>query len=265
MIGNPMSCRGAIAHLALDSTRKLLWNTLNQQPIDWLSITDDQFVLITPHAVAKHDDPCLESACATAFDLVGNIYQTSFFQYLVHVINNETCSITLSNAVVAAPVEAPQPDRSLYCTLIWTQHGDKTLLSHCQTHIEQARQKPEGYRSIVTAPQEEELPARLPLRTSDGETYWIERKDIVYVKANQTYSEVHTTSRTLRLHVLFKDVINQLSPTVVRINRSYAVNPTYVDSLRGDTLHLTTAEKLPVPPRRIKETRNLLTQEMGRF
>ena len=263
----------SLVHRALHLTQLLIWDLFNHQTDKWLNVLDEQFVLVTPHAVVYRTDAArFNAARASIVELLSKSRNLDSLQYHIHVIGRDTCGITVSTTPAGRQPDANSlsPDLSLYCTLIWTQRDQKVLLSHCHVHAEnvppaalRATSKPQALAAAsVRQAAANRHAMRLQMRTADGQTHWIDRNDIVYVKACRQYTELHCTSRTLRLHALFKDVLAQLGTTVVRVHRSYAVSPRFVDSLRGEMLHLTTGEKVPIPSRKIKEIRDLLGQEV---
>ena len=261
-----------LAHRALNSTQLLLWDLLNQQADNWADSLDDQFVLVMPHAVIHRSDTAqFEAARTYIAELLNSLHRLDALQYHIHVISSDTCGVTVSTTPSTRNFEGapPRPDFSLYCTLIWTLHDQKITLSHCHIHAENvpASVYAEPYnRSQISGSARHPMPAktlsRVQIRTADGQTHWVDRADITYVKACRQYTEVHCVARVLRVHLLFREVLAQLGPCVTRVHRSYAINPHFVDSIRGEMLYLTTGDKVPIPSRRIKEIRERLAREM---
>ena len=98
---------------------------------------------------------------------------------------------------------------------------------------------------------------RIPLQANDssGTTHWLSPEDIVYVEANHQYTNVHCRTKNVRLRATFSNVVEQLGDTVMKVHRSYAVNPLYASHLEREILYLTTGDKVPVPSKRVRQVR----------
>jgi hypothetical protein len=106
--------------------------------------------------------------------------------------------------------------------------------------------------------------ARIALRMHDaaGTTHWIVPGTVVFVQAARQYSIVNCVDRSIRMRGSFTSIVQQLTEagiTLLKVHRSYAVNPTFVEYLEGDVLHMTTGELIPIPSRRVDEVRSQLT------
>lgn len=89
---------------------------------------------------------------------------------------------------------------------------------------------------------------------ADGTTHWVSSHSVVYVVAAHQYTDIYCRDRLIHLRASFSDVIKQLSVCVVRVHRSYAVNPLYISHLKGVKLHLTNGVQVPIP---IKQRRRI--------
>ena len=103
-------------------------------------------------------------------------------------------------------------------------------------------------------------PIALQASDTKGTTHWVAPAQIMYVVAAHQYTNVYCVDRTVRMRASLGTVLEQLSGCVVRVHRSYAVNPTYVSHLKGASLYLANGVKIPIPTKRIRETRLMLAQ-----
>ena len=276
----------SLTQQALGSTQQLLMSTTVSDESAWLEAADDQFALVLPDRVLYSSDADqLRSGISFTCRLFNNIRETDALQLYVHPINDETRCVIVSNTQLktdldlqdsgplgALPSDQPSAQTnpvSFRCSLVWTMRNDQLKLSQCFVNVSsfapyRRRQNtpagtplPQSTRTAANS-----LSPRFQIMTSDGGTHWVEQDEIVYVQAKRQYTEVHCKRRVLRTHALLKDVLKKLGNAVVRVHRSYAVNPRYIHSLRGEMLYLTTDEKIPVPARRIKEIRDLLSDTL---
>ena len=85
---------------------------------------------------------------------------------------------------------------------------------------------------LKTSPKEGKV--SLQARDSKGLTHWVQPSSVIYA------------------------VLEQLGNVVIKVHRSYAVNPAYVSTLENEMLYLTTGDKVPVPAKRVKTVRAAL-------
>ena len=251
------------SHRALKFTKRLIRDLINQRMDGWAELLDTQYVLETPEGAIFHgEDGRLDAALFEAGKLLRSFPADGKLQYPVPPLNEQICSVIVSKTPSNQSSTAPNA-ASLYYVFVWVARNEKLKLSQCYMC---ANKTSNASSAAPVAPPAIRLAgkimSRLQVRTADGEYYWIERDDIVFARARGQYTELHCTKRTLLLHTLIKNALAQIGSPLVRIARSYAVNPRYVDSLRGEMLYLTTGNRIPVPARRIKEVRDLLSAGM---
>lgn len=113
--------------------------------------------------------------------------------------------------------------------------------------------------------QSENNSGKIVLQAHDvmGNTHWIAPENIIYVKAEHQYTDVHCRDRLLRLRASFTSILDQLGSTVVRVHRSYAINPTYISRMEQNTIYLTTGDEIPVPVKRVREVRGILQTQFS--
>ena len=103
-------------------------------------------------------------------------------------------------------------------------------------------------------------PVALQASDTMGTTHWVAPAQVMYVAAAHQYTNVYCVDRTVRMRAPMGTVLKQLNGCVVRVHRSYAVNPTYISRMKGTTLYLINGIKIPIPTKRVRETRMMLAQ-----
>ncbi|KYG82211.1 LytR/AlgR family response regulator transcription factor [Roseivirga echinicomitans] len=88
------------------------------------------------------------------------------------------------------------------------------------------------------------LPETLKIRTANGVEY-INPNDIVYVKSDGVYIEIHTPQHHFIQRKLLKEIENELPSLFLRVHRSYLVNSQYVLQFSANHLSLK-GHKIPI-------------------
>ena len=196
-------------------------------------------------------------------------FKVSGETYEVQDFDNQ--SLLVSASFTISPPDAPTEDaaQQLACILIWdTTLADVTgaRLKFCQMTIADTESNAhlEIHTGVPTSFMARTPASRAPivLRASDarGTTHWVVPDQVVYVSAAHQYTNVHCVDRLVRMRAPFGRIVDQLGGVVVQIHRSYAVNPLHASHLEGEELHLSNGTRIPIPARRIKEVRDLLSQ-----
>lgn len=145
--------------------------------------------------------------------------------------------------------------------LFLTAHGDAKTVSGA------IKNKPLGY--LVKPISRQDLFANLELAFSkiksnrhfifkDGtHDVRISEKDIVYLKADGNYTEIHTTSKRYVVRKSMRKVLENIHLPFMQTHRSYFVNPDYIRET-NDTTYLTTGEELPLTRKYKKEVLAIL-------
>lgn len=100
---------------------------------------------------------------------------------------------------------------------------------------------------------------------SSGKETFVAAKDVIYLKAEGNFTEIHTADGRTFLHQLPIGKLMEDPPNRhIRVHRSYAVNRTGIKALRSAEgskywLELNNAEKIPVSRFRVADIRNLLS------
>lgn len=102
------------------------------------------------------------------------------------------------------------------------------------------------------------------LRDILGNIHVLRLAEIVYLEAQKQSTIVHDTEGSFRLREGITKVVenlNQADPiALVRIHRSYVVNPLYVKTIKSDVVELATGQELPLSARRRSEAVELIAQ-----
>ena len=232
-------------HIPQDAMFSLLQGTVRP------CTTDDLADALSTHALGQH----VFSPLASEYRILGND------TYLI-LLNDTRAISTLSD----------EGNHKLTATILWhAPVAENAQLRFCQLSI--CKAPPEGCTSAASmgaraADTLEASPtSSIVLQASDthGTTHWVAPNQVIYASAAHQYTFVHCTDRVIRMRAPFGLVLEQLGDIVLRIHRSYAVNPLYVSHLNDDMLYLTTGASLPVPSRRTKEVRELLAQRFAKL
>ena len=161
----------------------------------------------------------------------------------------------------------PTSPNGFLCSTVWTRNEDgecKLVLWSWRGFTESAKtiERPlDRLRSsnspIGTLRDSGDSANRQPAlqaRGTDGVTHWIQPDSIIYVAAAHQYTDIYCTDRRMRL-----------SSVVVRVHRSYAVNPAYISRFEQDSLYLTTGAVIPIPAKRLREVRHALQEHFNKL
>lgn len=133
--------------------------------------------------------------------------------------------------------------------LFITAHGDAKTISGA------VKSEPLGY--LVKPVTQQDLFANLELAFSKIKAHHhfvfkdgthdvrIPEKNIVYLKADGNYTEIHTTSKRYVVRNSMRKVLEKIHLPFIQTHRSYFVNPDYIRET-NDTTYLTTGEELPL-------------------
>lgn len=106
-------------------------------------------------------------------------------------------------------------------------------------------------------------PGRLVVK-SKGKEIYVPARDAVYLKAEGNFTTIMKADGSSLLHQLpLGKILNEPPPGFIRVHRSYAVNKTYIKTLRSAPgskywLELNGAEDVPVSRYRVAEVRGVL-------
>ena len=170
--------------------------------------------------------------------------------------------------------EADEASTSVLQSSVWTADIDQpdaqVKLVACHTSLPEEQSaasviSAESIRSFASellrasgARTNEEGKVSLQARDSKGLTHWVQPSSVIYVEASHQYTNVYCRDRSIRLRTPFSTVLEQLGNVVIKVHRSYAINPAYVSTLENEMLYLTTGDKVPVPAKRVKTVRAAL-------
>ena len=97
------------------------------------------------------------------------------------------------------------------------------------------------------------LPKMLEIRGASG-VELLNPNDIVFIKSDDVYIELHTLKGMVVQRKLLKDIMEELPESFVRVHRSYLVNVNYIEqrtathlTLRGNTIPVSRSYKANLP------------------
>lgn len=100
----------------------------------------------------------------------------------------------------------------------------------------------------------------LVARDASGVTHRIARTDIVYLEAVKQRTIIHCTNRDVVVYRCLSAVLDDLGKTVIRVHRSFAVNPQHVAYLHKNNLALDTGADIIIPAKRLADVKSMLMQ-----
>lgn len=100
----------------------------------------------------------------------------------------------------------------------------------------------------------------LQITDAKSVTHWVAPESIMYASAAHQYTVVHCRDREIKVRGSITSVCEFLGELVVRVHRSYAVNPLYIDHMKGEMLFLIDGTKVPIPTRNVRKVRLALSK-----
>ncbi len=83
--------------------------------------------------------------------------------------------------------------------------------------------------------------------SDNGGDYHLRKSDIIYLKADSNYCEVHTTQKTIVTSYTLKKCERILGGMpFIRVHRSYLINVNKISNLTGASINLITKESIPI-------------------
>lgn len=242
--------RDAFAHEALSQTSHALQNLWTGRISDFLNHCSQSFFLVSLRGtVAPGNTPRIVLALSELRSDLVNSVSLSSFRYQVQRIGVGVYAVYL----ISVPKEGIDSSntRTASGTFIWVLQDSVLKLCHCNV----ATSVTAVAKDAVANSQESD---EIQIAEPSGRTYTFKRSTLVFAKADHQYTIIHSTDGSLRMRIPLGEVVNRLPDVLVRIHRSYAVNPQFVEGLRSEMLYLTTGTKLPVPARHVREVREKL-------
>ena len=100
----------------------------------------------------------------------------------------------------------------------------------------------------------------LVVRDASGTTHRIARRDIVYLEAVKQRTIIHCTGRDVVVYRCLGAVLADLEKVVIRVHRSFAVNPQHVAYLHKNNLALDSGAEILIPAKRLADVKSKLMQ-----
>ncbi len=153
-------------------------------------------------------------------------------------------------------------------TFVWASTDEGIRLKHAHVSIPMKRRPGEHFYTwlgrenyaYVQAVLNHERKSRLiSFRDTSGDVHWVMPEDVVYVVAHRQYAEVKCKDQCLVLRRGIGSICDARSDLLVRVHRSYAVNPMHLRTMEGNVLHLNDGTTIEVPRKRLAQVRRALT------
>ena len=148
---------------------------------------------------------------------------------------------------------------------LWSWRGFTGLSKTVERPLDRLRSSNSSIGTLRDAGDPGERQPALQARGTDGVTHWVQPDSIIYVAAAHQYTDIYCTDRRMRLRASIASIADQLSSVVVRVHRSYAVNPAYISRFEQDSLYLTTGTVIPIPAKRLREVRQALQEHFNKL
>lgn len=94
------------------------------------------------------------------------------------------------------------------------------------------------------------------VRDVDGTMHRFTRADVYSLEATGARTVIRTASSSITVRGCLTAVIDELRLNLVRVHRSFAVNPAHVTSLAHQTLMLDNGSQIKVPVKRLRHVKN---------
>ena len=191
-------------------------------------------------------------------------------EYDVQPVTNDVCTVSARYHAPAGPTSAGDASRSnVFGSFFWMLgENGLPLLKLCNFSRQSDRELSEARRepnATETGSSTVEHRVALQAHDTSGTTHWVYPHNVIYIAAAHQYTDVHCRDRLIHLRASFTQVLEQLDGVVVRIHRSYAVNPSYISHMEGEELHLINGAVLPIPVKRVRQVRELLAQHADKL
>lgn len=98
-------------------------------------------------------------------------------------------------------------------------------------------------------------------RDTGGSVHWVMPEDIIYATAHRQYTDIQCSDQTITLRKGIGEIVEQRKGILVRVHRSYAINPAHLKSMEGNILHLDDGTDVEVPRKRLSQVRKELMRE----
>ena len=189
-------------------------------------------------------------------------------RYEVEPVVNNVCTVS---ARYRAPFNDDTTYANVLCSFFWFVGNDGlpqlqlcNLSRRSDQELALARGEGTDFTGAKAAKNREHRVA-LQAHDTSGTTHWVYPHNVIYIAAAHQYTDVHCRDRLIHLRASFTQVLEQLESVVVRIHRSYAVNPSYISHMEGEELHLINGAVLPIPVKRVRQVRELLAQHADKL
>lgn len=103
------------------------------------------------------------------------------------------------------------------------------------------------------------------LRDTEGNVYYTDARQIIYLEADRNYTIVHGKTTTARFRVGLSAKMEVMPDFFLRVHRSFAVNALEVKTMTGSEIVLTNGDKIPVSGRSRARVREELHAVQARW
>ncbi len=159
-------------------------------------------------------------------------------------------------------------------TFVWRVFEDGLKIVHYHDSSPMARKEGERFNTwlgrenyaYMRAILNRERRSRLvSLRDTSGNVHWVMPEDIVYATAHRQYTDIHCLNQCITLRKGIGDIVEARKEILVRVHRSFAVNPAHLRSMEGNILHLDDGTDVEVPRKRLSQVRKELMKERTEY
>lgn len=103
------------------------------------------------------------------------------------------------------------------------------------------------------------------LRDTEGNVYYTDSHQILYLEASRNYTIVHGKSKNARLRIGLSAQMDAMPDYFLRVHRSYAVNALEVQTMTSSEIVLTNGDRIPVSGRSRARVREELHAVQARW
>lgn len=191
-------------------------------------------------------------------------------EYEIAFCTDTLCTVTGQYLKFSYPAENEAMSQWQRLTFIWETNNETPKLRHW--HVSCPVQPPEGdaayprqagrqlFEHVQAMLRDREQQDTLVVRDATGTTHRIAYPDIVYLEAVKQRTIIHCTNRDVVVYRCLSAVLADLEKAVIRVHRSFAVNPQHVAYLHKNNLALDTGADIIIPAKRLADVKSMLMQ-----
>lgn len=191
-------------------------------------------------------------------------------EYAIALCSNTICAVSGRYLKFSYPAENEAMSQWQRLTFVWEMVDGVPKLRHwhvscpVQPLNDDAKYPRQAGRQLFEHVQamlrDREQQDTLVVRDATGTTHRIAHPDIVYLEAVKQRTIIHCTNRDVVVYRCLSAVLADLEKLMIRVHRSFAVNPQHVAYLHKNNLALDNGASIIIPAKRLADVKSMLMQ-----